>query len=146
MLLLSWWVFVFAFFFFLSFFLSLFLVPACLLLSSHCSVLIHPLLGWHKCRLPSAMPEHSSFGSPWLPRGPGQERRGKHRMSLSWSCPQGVPHCASRQAGTSQVAGTSQASPRHAVQRRKTCNEALHDVKVEDGTQEQSHTTGGQKW
>lgn len=75
MLLLSRWVFVFAFFFFFFLPFSFFWFRHAWLLSSHCRVVIHPPLGWHKCQLPSATPEHSSCGSPWLPPGPGQERK-----------------------------------------------------------------------
>lgn len=125
-------------FFFFSFFLSLFFwFRHAWLLSSHCSVVICPPLGWHKCQLPSATPEHSSCGSPWLPRGPGQERKGKHRMSLSWPCPWGVPHCAPRQAETSQVGRDQpgQPCPRGSsatpcAEQEDSCDEALAGVKV----------------
>lgn len=99
--------------FFFSFFLPFFFIwfRHAWLLSSHCSMVIRPPLGWHKYQLPSATPEHSSCGSLWLPRGPGQERKGKHRMSLSWPCPRHVPNCATQRPA--RWAGTSQASPPH---------------------------------
>lgn len=132
MLLLSWWFFVFAFF---PSFLSFWFRHAWSL-SSRCSVVIRPPPGWHKCRLPSAAPERSSCGSPWSPRGPGRERKGKHSTSLICPCTpcRGAQHRVPGQAGTNRASPsrrTPSATPR--ANREDSCDEALGDVKVGGG-------------
>lgn len=115
---------------FFSFFLSLFFFwfRHAWCLSSHCSVFTCPPLGWHKCQLPSATPEHSSCGSPGLPLAPGQrekESTGCHSAGRALRVSHTVHPGRQRPA---RWAGTSQASPPqgapvpHPVQKRKTCD------------------------
>lgn len=82
---------------FFSSFLFFFWFRHAWLLLSCCCVVIHPPPGWRKFQLPSAGPEHSFCGSPWLPPGPGQVRKGKQPIThlpithQPWP-PRQVPH------------------------------------------------------